>query len=139
MMHVPMESWVAKGFPLRSGRIVPVAIGFVLFLAAVLKAVDPAAAGSFHFASRWFTDVLVAFEFLFAIWLWSGAWLAVSRLIALVLFSCFAVYNWNQATTGAVSCACFGAIGFSPWMAFGLDATAVGHCSFTGNRCRAHW
>lgn len=119
MMQGRMESWLGKGLPLRSSLLVPAAVGFILFLAAVLKGVDPAAAESFHLA------YVLAFEFLFAIWLWSGAWPAVSRLIALVLFSCFAVYNWTQATTGAVSCACFGAIGLSPWMAFGLDAAVV--------------
>jgi hypothetical protein len=46
-------------------------------------------------------------------------------MIALLLFSCFAVYNWSQGTAGPVSCACLGAIRLSPWMAFTLDLAVV--------------
>jgi hypothetical protein len=113
-----VTAWVRRCPISPSSRLIPSAVGLVLFSAAVLKALDP------H--SCWFIYLLAAIESLLAIWLWCGVLSPASRSIALGLFACFAVYNWTQATAGAVSCACFGAIGLSPWMALGLDGIVIG-------------
>jgi prepilin-type N-terminal cleavage/methylation domain-containing protein len=71
--------------------------------------------------SFWFQIVLVQSELFLGLWLWSGLWPACSRVVSLVIFSGFAAFNWYQVRSGAVSCACFGELQLSPWLALALD------------------
>jgi hypothetical protein len=105
--------------------VIPVLVGFVLLSAAALKVFYPADVISRPFDSNWFPMVLAELELFLGLWLWTGLWAAASRLTMLALFSAFAVFNWTEAHAGAVSCACFGGIGLSPWMALGLDGVVV--------------
>jgi hypothetical protein len=105
--------------------VIPILVGFVLLSAAALKTFYPAQVVSAPFDSNWFPMVLAELELFLGLWLWTGLWAAASRLTMLALFSAFAVFNWTEAHAGAVSCACFGGIGLSPWIALGLDAVVV--------------
>src|SRR5260370_3952454 len=114
-----VASWSAS-------RAIPVAVGLVLLSAAALKVLSRPSTNFFPFDSNWFAAALVGAELTLALGLWTGVWSAAVRLTLICLFSCFAVFNWTQATTGAVSCACFGAIGLSPRTALIVDASLVG-------------
>jgi hypothetical protein len=100
-------------------------VGLVLLSAAAIKVFYPAEVISRPFDSKWIAMVLAELELFLGLWLWIGLWAAASRLTMLALFSAFAVFNWTEAQAGAVSCACLGGIGLSPWMALGLDAVVV--------------
>src|SRR5262249_50029830 len=104
MAYTSVRRWFGSSLLSPSSRVIPTIVGLVLSSAALLKTLNPQAGdplGGFVFA-------LAAFEFVFAIWLWKGAWPVASRLAAIALFSCFAIYNWLQTSAGTLTCACFG-------------------------------
>jgi hypothetical protein len=110
-----------------SSRLIPATVGLLLLSAAGLKTLYPPLSAShlLLFSSPALSVALVELELLMGLWLWSGLWRAACRLAALGLFFTFAVFNLEQTWAGAVSCACFGRIPFSPWAAVCLDLLVV--------------
>jgi hypothetical protein len=125
MMLMRIESWFGKASPWRSSRLIPAAVGFIFFSAAVLKALDWQSANPFPLAGNWFPVVLIELELLLAIWFWSGICATTSRFLSLMLFCVFVVFNSIQASEGAISCTCFGRIHLSPLFALVLDLVCV--------------
>src|SRR5262249_6579631 len=105
-------------------RFIPFLVGGVLLAAAILKAqrlLTEPAAGTGLLESTWFQAVLVEVEVACGLALWFGLWPAVTRWASLTLFAAFLGAALSRALTGARSCACFGAVEFSPWLAAFLD------------------
>ena len=98
-------------------------VGFVLLAAATLKTLYPPP--SLPLRSPWFPIGLAEIELSVGVWLWIGVWPAGSRLISLTLFWGFAVFNWAEGAKGAVSCACFGPINLTPYLAALLDILMI--------------
>jgi hypothetical protein len=109
-------------------EFVPILVGLVLLVAAVLKtyhmASEPVAETSWV-TSRWFQISLVEWELLLGLALLTGVMPRMTRLAALASFVVFAVYNVYQISTGEGSCGCFGKISIDPLYTFWLDVAVV--------------
>ena len=90
------------------------AVAVLLFLAAILKLLDPS-------GGRW-VGVEALVEMGVAFWLLLGRrrYLAKS-LVLFVMFLGFAAISLSMAVDGRTSCGCFGEVTVHPWIVFGLD------------------
>lgn len=113
---------------MRFCRVVSVLLGSVLVTAGALKAyqlaTEPVAAVGF-FGSRWLVIGLVEFELGLGLWLIAGLYARALRVVALGSFACFAVVALARMLAGERSCACFGSVEVSPYLALAFDAAAV--------------
>ena len=71
------------------------------------------------------TLVVVWLEFLLAAWLASRWQPKLAGLLALVVFSVFAVVSTFKLSQGVANCGCFGAFQTSPWLSLTLDLAAI--------------
>jgi hypothetical protein len=68
---------------------------------------------------------LVVVETALAALLLSRRFVRLSHWLAVGCLLCFALWSLYAGLTGRATCECFGRIGMSPWITFGLDLTAV--------------
>jgi len=111
---------------------VPFAVGGILIMAGFAKLAYPSSSpphlpielhsDAFHLAPF----ALIIGELCLGLWLLTRKCSQGARLISLIVFSTFAVASLKLATTGAVSCACFGTIPVSPRITLIIDAFILG-------------
>ncbi|MBY0231834.1 MAG: hypothetical protein K2W96_21310 [Gemmataceae bacterium] len=85
---------------------------------APLAQAGPLASAPVQFAA-------VAWEFVLGTWLLSGIVRDSAWTLAVATFLVFAGVGLRQAFAGQASCGCFGPVKPSPWVALGIDATAL--------------
>jgi hypothetical protein len=120
------------GAPLRALGVFGLArvlLGLLLLCAAGLKAYalwsgtgepDP-----FFFSPR--TEMaVIETEAVLGLWLLSGIYSHVSRLVGILFFGLLASASLYLALTGQPSCGCFGRVSVNPWITFALDVGAAG-------------
>lgn len=104
-------------------------VGCLLVGAGVLKAIrlviEPATALASPL-DRLYVPLQIVVELSIGAFAPSNLYWQQLRWLSLVLFSGFAIYSFHLATSGAVSCGCFGPIEINPWWTFGMDAVVVG-------------
>jgi hypothetical protein len=121
----------ARGGCLYSGRfhrLIPLSIGALLFVAAILKyhelATGPVAESTL-WTSRWFLVGLSDFEVVLGVWLLAGFWPKAARGVAIACFAIFAQVALYKALAGDSSCGCFGKVPLNPWYTLLLDLAAI--------------
>jgi hypothetical protein len=68
----------------------------------------------------------VAWELALGAWLLSGRAAPAAWLASVGTFGLFAAVSGYHGWVGVADCGCFGAIKTNPWVAFGIDVTALG-------------
>jgi hypothetical protein len=107
---------------------VPVSLGLVLLVAAVLKAFQlttESVSEDSWYTTRWFQMALVVMELLLGLLLLTGVWPISSRKAALLCFAVFAAFNVYQIYQGEQSCGCFGKFAVDPWYTLAFDVAAI--------------
>jgi hypothetical protein len=102
--------------------------GLLLVGAGLLKAVELATEPAVTLVTpfgRYFFSVETGVELTLGFLILSGRFRRVLRWFVLFLFIGFTGYSLYIATTGAVSCGCFGTVKMNPWWTFGLDFVVV--------------
>jgi len=110
------------------GGFVPVALGSLLIVAAVLKAYEIATGPIQHngvLGVRWVAIGLVQCELLFAVVLLSGLCRRSIWYASVGLFGVFAAVSLYYGISGAESCGCFGRVHVNPWWTFALDVVVL--------------
>lgn len=82
--------------------------------------------GGFEPWHKWATIGLIAGEVLLAFWLVCGVLPAVTKWIAVTVFSGFAIYTAYRWLGGYATCGCFGAVQIDPRITLGVDVAVVG-------------
>lgn len=112
-------------------RITCMILGTLLLCAAALKAeqlaTTPSAADAI-IGSWWGQLAAVNVEFALGLWLWSGAYPASARRVALLTFTGFAGLSLLYLVRGRASCGCFGAVEVAPWAMVVVDTLGVVAC-----------
>ena len=103
-------------------------LGVLLLLAAGLKmhgaAFDPVRpTGLLALPAVRFGIILI--EIVLGLWFLSGLQRAQAWLVAIGIFTLFALVSARQGWIGEASCGCFGNVVVSPWLAFAIDLTAL--------------
>jgi hypothetical protein len=110
--------------------IVAVLVGFILVAAAGLKLFEQVAQSAPSSESilqaRWVRLFLIELEACLGICLIIGYCPSISRSLAIVVFSMFAIVNVWQTWFGAASCNCFGLIHIHPLIVLTVDAVVIG-------------
>jgi hypothetical protein len=112
----------------RLHRLIPLSIGALLFVAAILKyhelATEPVAESTL-WTSRWFLVGSSDLELILGLWLFAGAWARASRAFGIMCFAVFAQVALYRALAGELSCGCFGKVPVSPWYTLLVDVAAL--------------
>jgi hypothetical protein len=78
--------------------------------------------------SWWVQLVAVNIEFALGLWLWSGAYPASARRVALLTFAGFTGLSLLHLVHGKASCGCFGTVEVAPWAMVVVDTLGVMAC-----------
>jgi len=128
MLHLVHRFDTPRFAGLRAARLVRVALGLFLLVAAGLKAhslaTDPLSQDAF-FASPRLLIAVIEVEIVLGLWLLSGWFVRAAWVMALGFFGLLAGASLYLALAGQRSCGCFGQVTVSPWVTFGLDVGAV--------------
>jgi hypothetical protein len=109
-------------------EFVPILLGLVLIVAAVLKTYQAASEPILEtewVSSRNFQLVVVEWEVLLGLLLLTGVVPRAARVAALATFATFAIYNVYQIYSREASCGCFGKLSIDPMYTFWFDVAAV--------------
>lgn len=79
---------------------------------------------SYLVTNRWELLAIAEFELFLGGWLMSGVYPRLARPLAALTFLCFLAVSLMTAFRGERSCACFGELHVSPWIAAFIDFTA---------------
>ena len=126
-MHSAQVDPIHAGAIVRSPRagaynVVRVAVGGLLLIAAVLKAVEPSMPS---LTSRLLVMSQIFLECSLAAWLLSGIAPHTGRFVALIVFAGFAgIVGW-KLLSGEESCNCFGRLEVPPMYTLGLDVVVI--------------
>lgn len=115
------------------GRIVrspavPILVGVVVLLAAMLKAHHAATAdmpATSFLNTRWFKICTVLFELAFGLWLVSGFYQRITRWLAIGVFAGLFEISLYLHLVDAPTCGCFGRLNVLPWQAMLLDLLCI--------------
>ncbi len=108
---------------------VPILVGVVVLLAAMLKAHHPATAdipAKSILNTRWFLLCTVLFEPAFGLWLVSGFSERVTRWLAIAVLAGLFEISFYLHLVDAPTCGCFGRFNVLPWQAMLLDVVCMG-------------
>jgi hypothetical protein len=132
-MSAALAAIVRTGFVLyqRIARTpaVPVLMGAVLFVAAMLKGHQAATEDIFAssiLTSRGFVVASVLFELGLGLWLISGFYERFARWVGVVTFVGFLEVSLYLHLLDAPTCGCFGRINILPWQAMLIDLACIG-------------
>jgi hypothetical protein len=129
-------------------RVIATVLGLLLIAAAGLKlrGTDVTPFAQFGMLNRAPVQfAAVEWELVLGVWLISGIYPVGAWTAALVTFLSFAGVSFYLGRIGQASCGCFGSIKASPWIAFGIDLTAlsllaIGRPRFgNGSQVRTPW
>jgi hypothetical protein len=119
-------------FPLISPRghmLCSAIVGLALLTAGILKALELASVEVDRTllspSSRWLHTGLVAFEFLFGLWMIFGLIPEATRRVAIGCFCIFACSALYKTANGEHSCGCFGTMSPPPVYTLMFDLTAI--------------
>ncbi|MEX2167715.1 MAG: MauE/DoxX family redox-associated membrane protein [Pirellulales bacterium] len=109
-------------------RALPLAVGSLLLVTALLKTFYAADTAQLRFAyelPRWLVIIAVQAELLVGLLLVSGISSRLTWVSGLGLFVVFATFSLYRALSGYESCGCFGPLEVNPWWTLTLDAVIV--------------
>ncbi len=108
--------------------VVRIVVGGLLVAAAGLKLVG--LAGSAiptvgWYAQPWVQGAAAGWELVLGAWLLGGSVPRAAWAAAVLTFLTFAAVSASLGLAGVASCGCLGVVAASPWVAFGVDVTAL--------------
>jgi len=99
----------------------------ILWFAAYSKLSNVVTGESTTYANiPWVKAMLMQGEFLLGAWLISGVGVSYSATVSIVVFSVFACYNLLLASSGVLSCSCFGSRQTPPLVMMCIDIAVAG-------------
>lgn len=113
---------------LADGRVMPIALGLVLILAAFLKTHQLATEELRErtvLTSRWFMTAMVLYETALGLGLVVGLAPGVLRWVAIATFAVFFEVSLYQGIMGYGRCGCLGRVTVSPWLMLAVDCVAL--------------